>query len=302
LIGTPGRLIDYFKQRVYTLRHSDVLVIDEADRMFDLGFIADLRFLLRRMPPYDRRQSMLFSATLNWDVMELAYEYMNEPVKVTASPEQITAENIEHLLYHVGNHEKLPLLLGILRREQPTRTMIFVNTKREGERLAARLAGNGYSARAITGDLDQRVRLRLMHDFKTGKLPILVATDVASRGLHIEGVTHVINYDLPQDPEDYVHRVGRTARLGASGKAISLACETYVLALDAIEQFAGLKIPFAHVEDDMLVRPAPSKRGYSDRVRAAAGAHPTAARDGGLRRRRSRVESRSKPARGTSGR
>jgi len=257
LIGTPGRLIDYFKQHVYTLRRIEVLVIDEADRMFDMGFIADLRFLLRRLPPYHKRQSMLFSATLNWDVMELAYEHMNDPIKVAVSPEQVTAENVQHLLYHVGKHEKLPLLLGILQRERPQRMLIFVNTKREGEWLARRLGDNAQQARVLSGDVDQRVRLRLVREFKSGELPILVATDVASRGLHIEGVTHVVNYDLPQDPEDYVHRVGRTARAGASGKAISLACESYVLALEPIEELTGFKIPVEEVRDELLVKPVP---------------------------------------------
>lgn len=262
LVGTPGRLIDYFKQRVYTLRHAEVLVIDEADRMFDMGFIADLRFLLRRLPPYDQRQSMLFSATLNWDVMELAYEHMNDPVKVAVEPDRITAENVEHVLYHVGRHEKLPLLLGVLQREQPERTLMFVNTKREAEWLTQRLADNGFQSGALTGDLPQRVRLRVLRDFKSGTLPILVATDVASRGLHIEGVTHVVNYDVPQDAEDYVHRIGRTARAGASGRALTLACETYVMALESIEGLIGFRLPVVHVEDDMLVKPVPPSHGY----------------------------------------
>ncbi|MGH7787371.1 MAG: DEAD/DEAH box helicase, partial [Candidatus Binatia bacterium] len=255
LVGTPGRLIDYFKQRVYTLKHAEVLVIDEADRMFDMGFIADLRFLLRRLPPVDQRQSMLFSATLNWDVMELAYEHMNDPVKIEVEPERITAENIEHVLYHVGRHEKLPLLLGLLQREKPERTLLFVNTKREAEWLTQRLEDNGIKSGALTGDLHQRVRLRVLREFKAGELPLLVATDVASRGLHIEGVTHVINYDVPQDAEDYVHRIGRTARAGASGVAITLACETYVMALESIEGLVGFRLPVIHVEDDMLVKP-----------------------------------------------
>jgi ATP-dependent RNA helicase RhlB len=255
LVGTPGRLIDYFKQHVYSLRRVEVLVIDEADRLFDMGFIADLRFLLRRLPPYHKRQSMLFSATLSYAVMELAYEHMNDPVKVAVNPEQVTAENVEHVLYHVGRHEKLPLLLGLFRREQPTRTLIFVNTKRAGEWLAQRLSENGCAAKAITGDLEQRVRLRLVRDFRSGDLPILVATDVASRGLHIEDVTHVINYDLPQDAENYVHRVGRTARAGASGKAISLACEEFVESLAEIEALTGFKIPVEPAHDDLFVHP-----------------------------------------------
>jgi len=258
LIGTPGRLIDYFKQRVYTLKLIEVLVIDEADRMFDMGFIADLRFMLRRLPPFDQRQSMLFSATLNWDVMELAYEHMNEPVKIAVEPEKVTADNVEHVLYHVGRHEKLPLLLGLLQREKPQRALCFVNTKREAEWLANRLEDNGHHAAALTGDLHQRVRLRVLREFKAGELPFLIATDVASRGLHIEGVTHVFNYDVPQDPEDYVHRIGRTARAGASGKAITLACESYVEALESIEGLIGFRLPSVRVEDDMLVKSAPS--------------------------------------------
>lgn len=263
VIGTPGRLIDYLKQHVYSLRRVEVLVIDEADRLFDMGFIADLRFLLRRLPPYDRRQSLLFSATLSWAVMELAYEHMNDPAKVSVSPDQVTAENVTHVIYHVGRHEKLPLLLGLFHRERPDRTMVFVNTKRAGEWLAHRLTDNGYPARAITGDLDQRLRMKLVQEFKNGDLPIMVATDVASRGLHIEDVTHVINYDLPQDAENYVHRVGRTARAGASGTAISLACEEFVESLHAIENLTGFKIPVAEVHDDLLVRPAPHRREHA---------------------------------------
>jgi len=274
LVGTPGRLIDYLKQRVYSLRRAETLVIDEADRMFDMGFIADLRFMLRRLPPYQKRQSMLFSATLSYAVMELAYEHMNDPVKVSVTPEQLTAENVEHVLYHVGRHEKLPLLLGLFQRERPARTMIFVNTKRAGEWLAQRLSDNGQTAQAITGDLDQRVRLRLVRDFKSGDLPILVATDVASRGLHIEDVSHVINYDLPQDPENYVHRVGRTARAGASGKAISLACEEFVESLQGIEVLTGFKIPVEHARDDMFVHPVPPRHDGHQRGRHHAPAGP----------------------------
>jgi ATP-dependent RNA helicase RhlB len=292
LIGTPGRLIDYLKQRVYTLRDVEVLVIDEADRMFDMGFIADLRFLLRRLPRYDQRQSMLFSATLNFEVMELAYEHMNDAVKVAVEPEKITADKIEHVLYHVGRHEKLPLLIGLLQRERPERTLMFVNTKREAEWLTQRLADNGFQAAAITGDLHQRVRLRVLRDFKAGTLPILVATDVASRGLHIEGVTHVVNYDVPQDAEDYVHRIGRTARAGASGRALTLACETYVMALEAIEGLIGFRLPVIHVEDDMLVKPVPPshhhRRPREQRPRPAGGPHAGdgAHATGGPRRRR----------------
>jgi ATP-dependent RNA helicase RhlB len=187
---------------------------------------------------------------------------MNDPVKVAVAPEQVTAEKIEHVVYHVGQREKFPLLLGLLQHDNPERSLIFVNTKREAEWLGRRLGEHDFHVQALTGDLNQRARLRVMREFKSGELPILVATDVASRGLHVENVTHVFNYDVPQDPEDYVHRIGRTARAGNSGKAVTLACENYVMALEGIEKLIGFKLPMAHVEDEMLVRPKPSQRRH----------------------------------------
>ena len=252
LVGTPGRLIDYLKQGVYRLNAIEILVIDEADRMFDMGFIKDLRFLLRRCTPSEQRQSMLFSATLSHDVLELAYMFMNDAVKVEVNPEQVTAVGVEHVLYHVGKHEKIPALLGIIKREGAERTMVFVNMRRTADYICRTLAVNGYNAEQITGDIDQRKRMKILEEFREGTLPILVATDVASRGLHIDDVTHVINYDLPLDPEDYVHRVGRTARAGASGTAISLACEEYVEGLEGIEKLIGFKLPHDFPDDDML--------------------------------------------------
>jgi ATP-dependent RNA helicase RhlB len=254
LIGTPGRLIDYFKQHVYSLKKTRYLIIDEADRMFDMGFIDDLRFLIKKMPPYTRRQSMLFSATLSYRVMELAYEHMNLPEKISITPEKVTVEKVEQVLYHVGKHEKVPLLLGILNKEEPDRAIIFVNTRRAAEMVVERLIRNNRKAQAITGEIEQKKRLRILAEFKEGKLPILVATDVASRGIHVESVTHVINYDLPQDAEDYVHRIGRTGRAGLTGKAISLADEEYVYSLDDIETFIGQKIPVEWAEDSMYIR------------------------------------------------
>jgi len=253
LIGTPGRLIDYLKQRVYSLKKTQFLVIDEADRLFDMGFISDLRFLLRRMSPYDRRQSMLFSATLTTRVLELCYEHMNMPEKITVTPEKVTVEQIKQEIYHVGTSEKFGLLLGILRRDPKGRYLIFCNTRAATERLEALLNANGLATAAITGDLPQKKRLKVLSRFKEGTLPILAATDVASRGLHIDGVTHVINYDLPQNPEDYVHRIGRTARAGAEGMAITLACEKYVHSLLDLEKYIRQKIPVVPLTDEMIV-------------------------------------------------
>lgn len=253
VIGTPGRLIDYLKQKVYHLKKIEALVIDEADRMFDMGFISDLRFILRRLPPFDKRQNLMFSATLNQRVMELAYEFMNVPEKVAVTPEQMTAERVKQVLYHVARKEKFPLLLGLLRREGMERTMIFVNTKREVEYLHDRLNANDFPCRMISGDVEQKKRLRILEQFREGVLPILIATDVASRGLHIEGVSHVINYDLPQDCEDYVHRIGRTARAGAEGRAISLADEDGAFYLEAIEEYIKDKIPVEWAEDELFI-------------------------------------------------
>ncbi|MBI5407729.1 MAG: DEAD/DEAH box helicase [Nitrospirae bacterium] len=253
LIGTPGRLIDYLKQKVYSLRKTQFLVIDEADRLFDMGFISDLRFLLRRMSPYDKRQSMLFSATLSNRVLELCYEHMNMPVHFSVTPEMVTVEKTEQEIYHVGKSEKVGLLLGILKREPAGRYLIFCNTRAAVERLDVLLNANGFATNSITGDLEQRKRMKVLSHFKDGTVPILVATDVASRGLHIDGVTHVINYDLPQDPEDYVHRIGRTARAGASGRAISLACEEYIHSLFDIEEFIRQKIPVMQLTDEMII-------------------------------------------------
>jgi ATP-dependent RNA helicase RhlB len=252
LIGTPGRLIDYFRQHIYTLSHAQVLVMDEADRMFDLGFIKDIRFLLRRLPPPDKRLNLLFSATLGHRVLELAYEHMNNPETVQIEPDKKTVDLVTQSIFFPGNEEKGPLLVGLLRSMQARRTMVFVNTKRAAEDIARLLEHNGLPAEAINGDVPQKKRLRMLKDFQEGVLPVLVATDVASRGLHVPDVSHVVNYDLPQDAPDYVHRIGRTARAGASGDAISFACETYAFSLPEIEDYIGHRIPVGTVDAALL--------------------------------------------------
>ena len=285
LVGTPGRLIDYLKQHVWSPGRVEVLVIDEADRMFDMGFIADLRFILRRLPKPEKRQSFLFSATLSFRVLELTWEFMNNPAQITITPKQMTVEKAEQVLYHVGREEKFNLLLGLLRREGGSRILIFSNTREEARRLEDRLGRNGWQARALTGDVDQKKRLKILSDFKEGELPVLVATDVASRGLHIEGVSHVINWDLPQDAEDYVHRIGRTARAGAAGKAISLADETSALNLEPIEKFIGQKIRVEWADDEIYlpeIKPtSEERRRYADEKRKRMAARGGPRRPGG---------------------
>ena len=254
IIATPGRLIDYVKQsKVVSLHACEVCVLDEADRMFDLGFIKDIRFLLRRMPIRTERQTLLFSATLSHRVLELAYEHMNEPEKLVVESEFITNAKVRQLVYFPSDEEKIPLLIGLLTRSEGQRTMVFVNTKVWVERVARGLERAGFRVGVLSGDVPQKKRETLLSRFQKGQLDILVATDVAARGLHIDGVSHVYNYDLPFDAEDYVHRIGRTARLGAEGDAISFACERYAMSLPDIEAFIEQKLPVAAVERELLV-------------------------------------------------
>ena len=270
LVGTPGRIIDYFKQRVFSFRRVQVMVLDEADRMFDLGFIRDIRFVLRRLPDREKRLNLLFSATLSHRVLELAYEHMNDPQLIRIEPEKVTVDSVRQSIYFPANDEKIPLLLTLLKQMDARRTMVFVNTRREADRLGRYLAHNGVNARAISGDVPQKKRLRMFGDFLSGKLAVLIGTDVASRGLHVPDVSHVFNFDLPQDPEDYVHRIGRTARAGASGDAISFGCESYAASLPDIEALIGRKIPVERIDPEALVtvskpprrprRPPPGRR------------------------------------------
>ncbi|MDR2257888.1 MAG: DEAD/DEAH box helicase [Treponema sp.] len=250
LVGTPGRVLDLNKSGRMNLMDIAFLVLDEADRMFDMGFYPDLRKLIRVVPPADRRQTMLFSATLNAWVKNLAWEYTKSPFEIEIEPETVTVEEVEQVLYHVPSNEKMRLLLGILQREQPESAIIFCNTKRYTEIVAKRLRVNGYDCEFIIGDLPQVKRLKVIDDVKAGKTRFLVATDVAARGLDIEGLALVVNYDLPTEAENYVHRIGRTARAGKTGKAITLASEQDVYELPAIERYIGKKIPTEFAGED----------------------------------------------------
>ncbi len=267
LIGTPGRIIDYFKQHVFELRHIQVAVLDEADRMFDLGFIKDIRFILRRMPHPTERLTMMFSATLSHRVMELAYEHMNNPELIRIEPDKMTVDRVTQVLYFPSTEEKIPLLIGLLRRIDARRTMVFVNTKRVAEMLERTLTANGFVAQALSGDVPQTKRLKMMRDFHNGDIAVLIATDVASRGLHIPDVSHVFNFDLPNDSEDYVHRIGRTARAGAEGDAISFGCEEYAISLPDIESYIGHQIPRASIEPgDLAAVIAPPPAPWRERA------------------------------------
>ena len=252
LIGTPGRLLDYYRQEVFTLSAVEAIVIDEADRMYDLGFIRDIRYVMRRLPPREKRLSMLFSATLGYLVLDLATAHLNEPEIVRIEPDKKVVDEVEQWLYYPSSEEKAPLLAALLSQEGVQRSMVFVNTRREADRLADRLDAQGVRASAISGDVPQSKRMRMLKEFHDGELPVLVATDVASRGLHVPEVTHVFNYDLPQNPEDYVHRIGRTARAGEMGQAVSFACEHYAYSLPEIETFIGHSIERQAIDPELL--------------------------------------------------
>jgi ATP-dependent RNA helicase RhlB len=295
LIGTPGRIIDYYKQGVFSLDRVEVAVLDEADRMFDLGFIKDIRYLLRKLPPPEKRLNMLFSATLSHRVMELAYEHMNEPELILIEPDKVTADRVRQAIFFPSNKEKMPLLVGLIREMGQARIMVFVNMKREAERVEAYLEANGIHASAISGDVPQKKRLRMLMQFQSGELPVLIGTDVASRGLHIPDVQYVINYDLPQDAEDYVHRIGRTARAGAAGDAISFGCETYAVSLPEIEDYIGHKIPVANYDPTLLPtleKPAHRPRRARD-GKGRSGPKGSRSSDGNRPRRRRPAAKRS---------
>lgn len=281
IIGTPGRIIDLIQQGRLVLADVGFLVVDEADRMFDMGFIDDLRRILRYLPPPERRQSFLFSATLGMRIKDLAWEYMKSPVEVVIEPERVTVDLVAQELYHVGVHEKFRFLLGILAREKPKSAIVFCNQKNMAEEVARRLSLNGIDCDYIMGDLPQSRRSAIIENLKSGNLEILVATDVAARGLDIEGLDLVVNFDIPNEAETYVHRIGRTARAGKSGKAITLACERFVYGLPAVEEFIGQKIPVFTFSEELLAEDKSSRMHYHQgREGPGRGSSRTGSRDG----------------------
>lgn len=253
LIGTTGRIIDYLKQGELDLSHCQVAVLDEADRMLDLGFIKDIRYLYRKMPSASQRLNLIFSATLSMRIQELAYEHMEEPTHVHIEPEVMTNARISEELFHPSEEHKMLLLLTLIEEEWPDKAIVFGNTKHGCEAIYQWLRSDNHRVGLLTGDVPQTRRLKILKQFTDGQLDILVATDVAARGLHIPLVTHVFNFDLPDDCEDYVHRIGRTGRAGESGHAISFACEKYVYNLPAIENYISHPIPVTNYDAAALL-------------------------------------------------
>ena len=252
VIGTPGRVIDLNEGGNLDLSNAHFCVIDEADRMFDMGFYDDLRKILKKLPEAETRQTMLFSATLNTYVKNLAWEYTRDPIEITIEAENITVSEIQQELLHVSSDEKMKLLVGILKHENPESAIIFCNTKRSCEVIAKRLVINEIGAEFMIGDLPQSKRLAILKKFKAGEIKILVATDVAARGIDVDDLAMVINYDLPVEAENYVHRIGRTARAGKSGKAYTFCSEQDVYNLPAIERYIEMQIPATVAYPDQM--------------------------------------------------
>lgn len=252
MIGTPGRVIDLNHGNQMDLSSVAFLVIDEADRMFDMGFYPDLRTLIKILPSSEQRQTMLFSATLNSYVKNLAWEYTRNPAEITIAAENITVDEIAQELFHVSSDDKMKLLLGIISHEKPESLIVFCNTKKSCEIVAKRLKMNGFESEFIIGDLPQKKRLTIMDKFKAGAIKCLVATDVAARGIDVNDLAMVINYDLPNEAENYVHRIGRTARAGKSGKAFTFCSEQDVYSLPPIERYIEKSIPSCVADESMF--------------------------------------------------
>jgi len=258
LVATPGRLLDFMQRQVVRLGRVEILVIDEADRMLDMGFIPDVRRIVYGTPPKERRQTLFFSATITPDVERLADQWTRDPVHVAIEPEQVAVDTVEQITYVANGEEKYAILYNLITKRDLRRVMVFANRRDETRRLAERLRAHGIDCALLSGDVPQKKRMRILDDFRRGKIRVLVTTDVAGRGIHIDGVSHVINYTLPYEPEDYVHRIGRTGRAGATGTAISFACEEGGFYLPEIEEFIGRKLPCVDPPEELLEEPPPA--------------------------------------------
>ncbi|MDD4869990.1 MAG: DEAD/DEAH box helicase [Kiritimatiellae bacterium] len=299
VVATPGRLLDFQRSRVLDLRHVEILVIDEADRMLDMGFIPDVSSIIRSTPPKEDRQTMLFSATLTDSVMKLASKWQKSPVKVDIEPEQVAVDTVNQIVYLVTSEEKFAITINILVKEHPERALVFGNRRDETEHLMKELRRFGVKCALLSGAVPQNVRTRTLDDFRSGKIPVLVATGVASRGLHIEGVTHVINFNIPEDPEDYVHRIGRTGRAGETGTSITFACEDESFRLPSIEEYIGQTLKCTYPDESLLILPEPKEGPRSTTALRRHGSMGDQSRYGGhaLRGRRPRSGGHSRPRR-----
>lgn len=243
LVATPGRLLDFAGSKDVYLDRTEILVLDEADRMLDMGFIPQVRRIVRLTPHPENRQTMFFSATFTPEVMDLAKQWTVNPTTIEIEPDSIATDTVTQKVYITSTDEKFELLNNIIRQEEVESTIVFANRRDQCRRLQEKLKNKGFSVGLLSGEVAQGKRVKTLEDFKSGKLTILVATDVAGRGIHIDGISHVVNYTLPEEPEDYVHRIGRTGRAGKNGTSISFACEDDAFLLEPIEKLLGAKLP-----------------------------------------------------------
>jgi ATP-dependent RNA helicase RhlB len=255
--ATPGRLLDFKQRQDIHLSRVEILVIDEADRMLDMGFIPDVREIVYSTPPKGKRQTMFYSATLTPEIQRLSASWTHEPVSIEIAPENVAVDTVDQKVFIVTTQEKFALLMHFLRQPEATRVIVFANRRIESERLQDALRRFNIECGMLTGDVPQEKRIRVLEGFRNGKFKVLVATDVAGRGIHVDGVSHVINFNMPNDPEDYVHRIGRTGRAGASGQSISFACEEDSFAIPDVEKYLGRPLKFSHPEDEWLKLPEP---------------------------------------------
>jgi len=290
VVATPGRLLDFKRRGEISLNKVEVMIIDEADRMLDMGFIPDVRKIIYSTPAKEHRQTLLFSATLTGEVTRLAAQWTRNSVTVEIEPEQVAVETVEQVVYIVTSDDKFALLFNIIDKQNLNRVLVFCNRRDEVTRLADMLTQYGINCSALSGDIPQKKRTRRLEQFKAGKIRVMVATDVAGRGIHIEGMDHVFNYALPREPENYVHRIGRTGRAGASGTSVSFADEEDSFYIPAIEEFIDRKLSCIEPEDDWLTMPekvAESKSRRSWSRKKAAGTARGKPRPGSRSRRRS---------------
>ncbi len=259
VVATPGRLLDFVGKRVVRLHQVRTMVIDEADRMLDMGFIPDVRRIIGRTPKKQDRQTMLFSATITPDVKRLANQWCVEPISLETEPEQMTVDTVEQIVYMTTTAEKYNILYNTIVSGRHERIIVFTNMKSEAKKLYDRLRGNDIKCALLTGDVPQQKRMARLESFRAGRVEVLIATDVAGRGIHIEGISHVFNYTLPYEPEDYVHRIGRTGRAGQTGISISFADEEGAFYLPEIEEFIGRSLPCVQPEEALLQQPPPGR-------------------------------------------
>jgi len=265
LVATPGRLLDLKQRHALHLGHVEILVIDEADRMLDMGFIPDVRRIIHSTPSRAHRQTLLFSATLTPTITRLASQWTKDPITVEIAPEEVAVESVEQVVYIITAREKFALLYNVLKQDEG-QVLVFGNRRDITRRLTDRLKDHGIDCELLSGEVDQDRRLKRLDRFKSGKTRVLVATDVAGRGLHVEGISHVVNYNLPHDPEDYVHRIGRTGRAGATGTSISFACEEESFIIPDIEEYIGKPLKCTYPPDELLKPPPrPQRRQHPQR-------------------------------------